>query len=495
MAADRDGIAITPISHPMKNTPQKAPKKILNQESQKDAGDHDASCDLFVIGAGSAGVRAARLAAASGMKVVVAEDTYIGGTCVNAGCVPKKIFFYAAAAADAFRTAPSFGWTIGASHFDWSALIAAKDKEIRRLGRIYQSLLADVHIERQKAHIEGPHSVRTGKTRWHARHILIATGGRPWKPPIAGIEEAITSDDVFHLPRLPKRLTVLGAGYIGVEFASLFRHLGADVDLVFRSDTPLSGFDRSLRQGLVDNMRDDGIRVHAGCRLDRIEKRDGALSIHDKSGNQWSADVVLAATGRHPRLDIGLDTAGLGDSVDDRGYIRVDRDYRTAVKHIFALGDVIDRPALTPVAIAQATHVVAVLTGRAPPPPIDYDHIATAVFTDPPIASIGQSEEVARAAAQSPIRIYYARFRPLKYALRALACKDEKDAGPKTMMKLIVAGRQETVVGMHMIGDDAPEIIQGFALAMGQPKSRLDAVMAIHPTSAEEFVTMQTAHE
>ncbi|MBE3603632.1 glutathione-disulfide reductase [bacterium] len=440
--------------------------------------------DLFVIGAGSGGVRASRVAAQLGARVAVAEERYLGGTCVNVGCIPKKLLVYASEFSDAFADAAGFGWTIGASRFDWGALIANKDKEIARLNGVYERLLttAGVTIIDGRATLLDAHTVAIGSERITARYILVAVGGWPAAPRIPGAELAISSNEAFHLHAMPERVIVVGGGYIGVEFAGIFRGLGAEVTLVHRGDLFLRGFDDDLRAALADEMRKRGVALRFNTLLERIEKRGAGVRATLTNGETIDAALVLLATGRRPNTHgLGLEAAGV--KMDGAGAIVVDRHSRTSVENIFAVGDVTNRRNLTPVAIAEGRAAAETMFGKRAMA-VDYENVPSAVFSHPPIATVGLTEMEARARFGA-VDIYKSSFRPLKHTLSG---RDER-----TLMKLVVEPKSERVLGCHMIGADAGEIIQGLAVALqcGATKRQFDATIGIHPTAAEEFVTMR----
>jgi glutathione reductase (NADPH) len=441
--------------------------------------------DLFVMGAGSGGVRAARVSASFGAKVAVAEDRYMGGTCVNVGCIPKKLLVYASHFSEDFHEAAAgYGWTLGDRSFDWSTLIANKDKEISRLQGIYDSLLSDAgaaHIE-GRARVTGPNSVAVGDAEYTAKHILVATGGWPSTPDVPGIEHAITSNEVFHLPSQPKRLAVVGGGYIAVELAGVFNGLGSDVTQLYRGPLFLRGFDGDVRSHLAEEMRKKGIDLRFDINVSRIEKREKDLQITLTDGSQLDVDQVLYATGRSPlSAELGLEEAGV--ELAPNGAVVVDEYSSTNVPSIHAIGDVSDRIALTPVAIHEGICLANTLFNDTPMKP-DHEDVASAVFSQPPVGSCGVTEEAAR-EKYAEVDIYRSSFRALKHTLTA---GDER-----TLMKLIVDRASDRVVGLHVVGPDAGEMLQGFAVAIKcrATKAQFDATMAIHPTSAEELVTMR----
>ncbi len=440
--------------------------------------------DLFVIGAGSGGVRASRVAAQLGARVAVAEERYLGGTCVNVGCIPKKLLVYASEFGDAFADAAGFGWTVGPRRFDWATLIANKDAEIARLNGVYERLLtnAGVTIVNGRATLIDAHTVAIGAERVMAKYILIAVGGWPTAPRIPGAELAIDSNDAFHLHALPSRAVIVGGGYIGVEFAGVFAGLGARVTLVHRGPLFLRGFDDDLRAALAEEMRKRGVELRFATQLERIEKHRDGVRAALSDGAAIDADFVMLATGRIANTrGLGLETTGV--TLDGAGAIVVDRYSRTSVENIFAVGDVTNRRNLTPVAIAEGRAAAETMFGRRALA-VDYDNVPSAVFSHPPLATVGLTEAEARARFGA-IDIYKSSFRPLKHTLSG---RDER-----TFMKLVVEPKSDRVLGCHMIGADAGEIIQGLAVAIqcGATKERFDATIGIHPTAAEEFVTMR----
>ena len=445
--------------------------------------------DLFVIGAGSGGVRAARFAAGFGARVAVAESRYLGGTCVNVGCVPKKLLVYGAHFEEELRQAKGYGWTSGEPAFDWSTLIANKNREIERLNGIYRKLLVDSGVKLLEGHarLVGGQHVEVDGQRYSARHILIATGGWPQVPDIPGAEHAITSNEAFHLEQLPQRVLVVGGGYIAVEFASIFHGLGAKTSLLYRRDLFLRGFDESLRVHLRDEMEKKGMDLQFNSDIRRIDKQaDGTLKATLADGRVLETDCVFYATGRRPMLDnLGLENTRI--ELDERGFIRVDNLYRTTDPFVLAIGDVIGRVQLTPVALAEGMAVARRLFRPEEYRPLSYELIPTAVFCLPNIGTVGLSEQQAR--EKHRVKVFESRFRPMKLSLT--------DSQERTLMKLVVDADSERVLGCHMIGPEAGEIIQGLAVAMkaGATKRDFDDTLGIHPTAAEEFVTMRTARE
>jgi glutathione reductase (NADPH) len=443
--------------------------------------------DLFVIGAGSGGTRAARIAAGHGARATIAEEFRIGGTCVIRGCVPKKLLVYASRFADAFHDAPAFGWTLGEARFDWPTLVAAKEKEITRLSGIYRTNLANsgVEIVEQHAMLVDPHDIALADgRRVTARHILIATGGRPVRrPTIEGIEHGVTSNEIFDLPNFPRRLAIVGGGYIAVEFACLFRRLGAEVTLMMRADLPLRGFDDDVRAGLRDEMIRSGIDFRFGVLPSRVVKRGEVLTIDLSDGGTLEADQLLVATRREPNTSgLGLEAAGV--ALDAAGAVMVDADSTSNVPSVHAVGDVTNRINLTPVAIREG-HVLADRLFGGGTARADHDGVASAVFSTPEIGTVGLTERQAREKFDV-VDIYKTNFRPMKATVTG--------GGERVIMKLVVDAATDRVVGAHILGAEAGEMIQVLAIAikMGATKADLDATMAVHPTAAEELVTMRT---
>lgn len=444
----------------------------------------DYDYDLFVIGAGSGGVRAARFAAGFGAKVAVAEERHLGGTCVNIGCVPKKLMVYASHFSEDFEDAAGYGWSVGERRFDWSKLIANKNSEIGRLNGIYERLLTNsgVEIVEGTAAIEDAHTVVVAGREIRARYILIATGGLPSRPREPGQELGIVSDDVFYLDRQPERIIVAGGGYIAVEFAGVFAGLSSEVTQLYRGDLFLRGFDDDLRRGLAEEMAKKGVDLRFRTIIDKTEKTSNGLLAHLSSGDTLEVDEILYAIGRRPNIaGLGLERAGV--ALGDSGGVKVDGFYRTSVPSIFAIGDVIDRVQLTPVALAEGM-VVARHLFAGQDTEVDYAQIPTAVFSQPPLATVGLTEAQAR-EAYGAVDIYRSRFTPMKHTMTG---RDEK-----TLMKLVVARDSQKVVGAHMLGQDGPEIIQGIGIALkaGATKADFDRTIGIDPTAAEEFVTMR----
>jgi glutathione reductase (NADPH) len=438
--------------------------------------------DLFVLGGGSAGVRLARTAASLGAKVALCEDAALGGTCVNVGCVPKKLYGYGASYAEGFEDAAGYGWHVDAPAPDWAHMVARKDKEIARLNGIYERLLSHtgVTLIRGRGVVKGPSQVEVAGQTYNTTNTAICTGGRPWMPEHPPNQRVMVSDDLFALKELPKRLVCVGGGYIAVEFASIFHGYGVEVDLVHRGDMILRGFDQEVREHLAEELVARGIRLHFNALVDFVAED---RTVHLKGGQQIPTDAVLMAIGRRPNSHgIGLDEVGV--ERNDRGAILVDEGLRTSVPSIYALGDVIERIQLTPMALSEGTWLAHRLFGQGDKV-LDYNHVATAVFTNPTVSTVGFTEEDALAAGL-PIAVYTSRFRPLKHTM----------SGRNThmFMKLIVHSESDKVLGAHMIGEGAAEIMQGLAIALkcGATKAQFDATIGIHPTAAEEFVTMRT---
>jgi len=442
--------------------------------------------DLFVIGAGSGGVRAARLAAISGAKVLVAEEHRVGGTCVIRGCVPKKFMVYASEYAHHFKMAEGYGWTVGESSFDWTRFIAEKDKEIGRLSGIYVRNLqnAGAELVHGRAKLVDAHTVEVeGQGRFTADKILVATGAWPWMPSeLPGVEHAITSNEAFHLEELPKRIVIAGGGYIALEFAGIFNGLGVETTLVHRGPNVLRGFDDDVRAHIAEEMDKRGIKVILGAQHSAIEKTPSGLVSRFTNGHHCESDVVMFALGRAPYVQgLGLEAAGV--ALDENGAVKVDEYSRTSVPNIWAVGDVTNRINLTPVAIREAQAFAETeFYGR--PTTFDHDMVASAVFSQPPIGSVGMSEAEARHRL-GKVDIYLARFRPMKYALTGHA--------ERCLVKLVVEAATEKVVGCHVVGPDAPEMIQlaAVAMKMGVTKTQWDSTCAVHPTLAEELVTLR----
>ncbi|MFO7552512.1 MAG: glutathione-disulfide reductase [Haliea sp.] len=440
--------------------------------------------DLFVIGAGSGGVRAARIAAGFGARVAIAEDRYMGGTCVNVGCVPKKLYVYASEFGKAFEDARGFGWDSSKPAFDWSTLRDNKKTEISRLNAIYRKLLAGANADiiDGRARLVDAHTVAVGDRQYSAEKILIATGGWPHIPEFPGSELAITSNEVFDLEYFPERLVIVGGGYIAVEFAGIFNGLGARVTQLYRGPLFLRGFDPDIRAHAAREILKTGVDLRFEVNVESISRGRDGLDLQLTDGTQITADAVLYATGRVPHLD-GLGLENVNIELTEFGTIAVDEHYRTSESSIFAVGDVIGGMELTPVALAEGMAFARRQFGD-PAQEVDYDFIPTAVFCQPNIGTVGFTEEAARAKF-GHIRLFKANFRPMKHTISG---RDEQ-----TFMKLIVDKASDRVVGVHMMGPDAGEIIQGIAIALraGATKAVFDSTIGIHPTAAEEFVTMR----
>nr|WP_207758319.1 glutathione-disulfide reductase [Aliamphritea spongicola] len=440
---------------------------------------------MFVIGAGSGGVRAGRMAAAMGVRVGMAEDRYMGGTCVNVGCVPKKLFVYGSHYHEDFENAAGFGWDVKANGFDWPTLRDNKTKEIERLNGIYRNMLknAGVNLIEGRARITGPNSVEVSGQTYTAERILIATGGWPFVPEFEGSEHAITSNEVFYLDEFPKRALVVGGGYIAVEFAGIFAGLGAETSLIYRGDMFLRGFDEEVRRFTAEEVAKKNVNLRFNNNISKIEKQaDGSLLAHMTDGTTLEADTILYATGRVPNVtDLGLETVNVEQQKN--GAIVVNDNFETSEPSIYAIGDVIDRVQLTPVALAEGMALVRNLFGGLDQK-VDYNLIATAVFCQPNIGTVGLTEEQAR-EQYTNVDVYKSSFRAMKHTLSG---SDEK-----TFMKMLVDRDTDKVLGIHMVGADAGEIIQGMAVALkaGATKAVFDSTIGIHPTSAEEFVTMR----
>ncbi len=440
--------------------------------------------DLFVIGAGSGGVRAARMAASMGKRVGLAEERYLGGTCVNVGCVPKKLMVLAADFRETFDDAAGFGWTLAEPGFDWPALVERIGREIERLQGVYAGLLERSGVERfdVRARLLGAHAVEVGGRRVEADNILVATGSWPAMPDIPGIEHALTSNEMFTLLELPSRVAIIGGGYIAVEFAGILRGFGADVHLIHRGERVLRGFDGDVRDLVGRQMQDRGVAVRLSTEVKRIEKRADYLLLALSDGTVLEVDALLAATGRRPFTSgLGLEAAGVALGPD--GAVLVDEHSRSSVPSIWAVGDATNRMNLTPVAIAEAMALVRTLYGEGGAP-VDYALVPTAVFSHPPLGTVGLSEEAARETFGA-VDIYRSIFRPMKHTLSG---RDEK-----TLIKLVVHPQTDRVLGAHMVGPDAPEIMQGLGIALqcGVTKAQFDATVGIHPTLAEEWVTLR----
>jgi glutathione reductase (NADPH) len=440
--------------------------------------------DLFVIGGGSGGVRAARVAAQHGVRVAIAEEYRYGGTCVIRGCVPKKLLVYASLYREQLEDARGFGWTVPEPRFDWKALIAAKDAEIDRLEGIYARNVAAAGAEvlRTRATVADPHKVRLGDGREvSAKHILIATGAYPFVPEFEGAELAITSNEMFHLEALPPRIVIVGGGYIACEFAGIMNGLGSRVTQLYRGEMILRGFDDEVRGHVTAEMQGKGVAIHCGATVSSIRRTDDGLRVICTDGAEIAADCVLYATGRHPNTE-GLGLAEIGVRLGERGEVIVDEWSQSSVPSIYAVGDVTDRLALTPVAIREG-HAFADTVFGATPTRADHALVPTAVFTQPEIGTIGPTEAEARARAD--IEVFASTFRPMQATLSG---RDER-----MLMKMIVEKGSGRVLGVHIVGHGAAEMIQmaGIAVKMGATKADFDRTVAVHPTAAEELVTMR----
>jgi glutathione reductase (NADPH) len=447
----------------------------------------DYDYDLFVIGAGSGGVRAGRLAAFNGARVAVAEEYRVGGTCVVRGCVPKKFMVYASEFSSHFKAAEGFGWTIAERRFDWARFLEAKDIEIARLSGIYVTNLhnAGADLIHSRAELQDAHTISTpaeGKT-YTADKILIAVGGRPTFPAdLPGVELAISSNEAFHLPQLPKRILIVGGGYIAVEFAGIFNGLGVETTLMHRGANILRGFDDDVRAHLAGEIEKRGIKVILGCRHNALEKAEGGIVSHLSSGHSLESDVVMFATGREPyTAGLGLDNAGV--ALNERGAVIVDGFSRTNIENIWAVGDVTDRINLTPVAIREGA-AFAETEFRNNPMSFDHQDVASAVFSQPPVGTVGLSEADARHGGRK-ITIFRSVFRPMKTTFYG--------GEERMLMKLVVDAQSDRVLGCHIVGPDAPEMIQlaAIAIKLGVTKHQWDQTCAVHPTAAEELVTMR----
>lgn len=447
--------------------------------------------DLVVIGAGSGGVGLARRAALHGGKVAICEESAYGGTCVHRGCVPKKLLVYASSLTSELALLPGYGYAEAHPAFDWSRLIHNKDKELERLNGVYTRLLDGSQVARHegKARVVDPHTVEvTGKDgqpkRVSGKYLAIAVGGKAFVPEAPGIELAVTSDDLFHLEKLPQSITLMGSGYIGLEFASIFRGLGSEVTVMFRSQLPLPEFDIDARLTLKEQMEARGVKFVTGASLKGLSKVGDHIQVDTDQG-QWMSDVFVAATGRVPNTQ-GLGLPEIGVTLGPKGEVIVDEHCRTSVEGVFALGDCVGGIQLTPYAIAQG-RALAERLFRDPGVGFLPAHVATAVFTQPAVASVGMTEDEALKSNPDDVDIYRTRFRPMKYTL--------PDKPEKVMMKLVVRKSDQKVLGCHMVGSDAPEIIQALAVALtcGATKFDFDRTLAVHPTAAEEFVLLRDA--
>jgi glutathione reductase (NADPH) len=457
----------------------------MNSAAEEDiVADRD--FDLFVIGAGSGGVRAARFSAMRGARVAVAEDRYLGGTCVNVGCVPKKLFVYASHFHDEMADATAgFGWTVNSTEFDWPTLRDNKTREIERLNGIYEDLLRDAGVKQidGRATLVDPHTVEVEGRRYTADNILVATGGWPTIPEIPGAELAVSSNEMFYLDALPAKAVIVGGGYIAVEFACILQGLGVDVTQIYRGPLFLRGFDDDVRTHLAEQIRVRGIDLRFDTNVTSIEKTEAGIRATLTDASTLDAGLILFATGRHPNVDnLGLEDVGVELAAD--GAIRVDSLSRTNVPSIWAIGDVTNRINLTPVALHEGVCLSETLFNDNPRSP-DHEYVPAAVFSQPPVGTVGLTETEAREKFGA-IDVYRSAFRALKHTLTG--------GHERSLMKLIVDRASDRVVGLHMVGPEAGEIVQGFAVAIkaGATKADFDATIGVHPTSAEEFVTMRT---
>jgi glutathione reductase (NADPH) len=444
--------------------------------------------DLFTIGAGSGGVRASRIAAGFGARVAIAEERYLGGTCVNVGCIPKKLFVYAAHFSEEFEDAEGFGWSVGERAFSWPRLVENKNAEVQRLNGVYRRLLegSGVHLVEGRARLVDAHRLTVGDSTFTAERVLVATGGWPVVPDFPGREHVVTSNEAFFLDELPRRIVIVGGGYIAVEFAGIFRGLGAEVTQLYRGPLFLRGFDDDAREFLAEEMMKKGVKLGFNAVVRAVTKkrvRDGHVYLVDLAGDTTiEADLVMYATGRRP-ITTGFGLQEVGVELTDSGAVAINDRWQSSVENIFAVGDVTDRIRLTPVAIAEGQALAESLfaPGKAG---VDYNGIPSCVFSQPQLGTVGLTESEARERFGA-VDIYKSSFRPLKHTLSG---RDER-----ALMKLVVERDSDRVVGIHMVGPEAGEIIQGLAVAMkaGATKAHFDATIGIHPTSAEEFVTMR----
>ena len=440
--------------------------------------------DLLTIGAGSGGVASSRRAGSYGARVAICEELRVGGTCVLRGCVPKKLLVYGAQFAEAFADAAGFGWTVPPADFDWPKLIAAKDKEIGRLSQIYINMLnnSSVEIINGRAALVDPHTVEVAGRTYTAENILIATGSWPEVPDIPGIEQVISSNEALDLEALPQRIVIVGGGYIAVEFAGIFSGFGSEVIELIRRPELLYGFDDDIRTALGEEMRLRGVDIRGRTQVARIDKVAGGYIVTTTAGGKIETDLVMYATGRAPNTK-GMGLGEIGVGINEAGAVIVDEWQRSSVPNIYAIGDVTDRINLTPVAIAEGRAIAETLFNDNPTK-MDHANVPSAVFSQPPIGAVGLTEERAR-AEYGEVDVYMARFKPMK---NTLSGREER-----TLMKLVVDARSDRVLGCHMLGPDAPEIVQGLAIAIksGATKNMFDQTVGIHPSAAEEFVTMR----
>jgi len=439
---------------------------------------------LLTIGAGSGGVASSRRAGGYGARVAICEELRVGGTCVLRGCVPKKLLVYGAQFAEAFADAAGFGWTVPPADFDWPKLIAAKDKEIGRLSQIYINMLNNSGVEIINGHgaLVDPHTVDVAGRSYTAENILIATGSWPEVPDISGIEQVISSNEALDLEALPRRIVIVGGGYIAVEFAGIFSGFGSEVIELIRRPELLYGFDDDIRTALGEEMRGRGVDIRGRTQVARIDKVAGGYIVTTTAGGKIETDLVMYATGRAPNTK-GMGLGEIGVRINEAGAVIVDEWQRSSVPNIYAIGDVTDRINLTPVAIAEGRAIAETLFNDNPTK-MDHANVPSAVFSQPPIGAVGLTEERAR-AEYGEVDVYMARFKPMK---NTLSGREER-----TLMKLVVDARSDRVLGCHMLGPDAPEIIQGLAVAVkcGATKRQFDQTVGIHPSAAEEFVTMR----
>jgi glutathione reductase (NADPH) len=451
--------------------------------------------DLIVIGAGSGGVRTARMSSSKGLKVAIIESRELGGTCVNVGCIPKKLFVYASEYGQKFEESKGFGWNIENSKFEWQTLVENKNEEIKRLNGIYRNLLENsgAKIIKGVGLVTGPHSVEVEKKIYTAKNILVATGGKPYTPDFPGNNFIVSSDEAFFLKSLPKKILIVGGGYIAIEFAGIFNGLGVETHLMYRGPLFLKGFDIDIRKKIKEEYIKHGVKIHFSKEVNSIKQNPPvdssdksnkfAYEISTKTGDSIQSDLVMFATGRKPNLDtLGLDKLKLEKNQD--GTLIVDEFYRTSVKSIFAIGDVVGKKQLTPVAIAEGNVLTKYLT-EGKKPFVNYKNIPTAIFSTPNSASVGYTEDEAIIEFNKDLQIYKSQFKPMKQTLGG--------SQTKIFMKLIVVKSTNKVVGCHMVGDYAGEIIQGLAIAIqaGATKKDFDNTIGIHPTAAEEFVTLK----
>lgn len=440
--------------------------------------------DLFVIGAGSGGVRASRISSGFGAKVAIAEEFRVGGTCVIRGCVPKKLFVYASHFAEDFEDAKNFGWTVGEAKHDWKTLIANKDTEIDRLNGIYYTILSNnnVTLFENRAVLLDKHTVQVGSEIVTAKYILVATGGTPVMPDVPGIEHAISSNEAFHLDEMPKRVVIVGGGYIAVEFAGIFNGLGSDVIQLYRGEQILRGFDHHVQAMVAQEIVKKGVDLRVNANPAKIEKISGGLKITLEDCSVIEADAIMYATGRKANTD-GMGLEAVGVELKENGAVVVDEYSKTTVDNIYAVGDVTDRVALTPVAIHEGMAFAETVFADTPRA-FNHADVPSAVFSQPPVGSVGLTEAQAR-EMYGEVDIYKSEFRPMKQTITL--------GSERALVKLIVEPKSDRVVGVHVVGADAGEIIQGFGVAvkMGATKAQFDATVGVHPTLAEELVTMR----